>query len=453
MPSETPKNPQTPSIGRREFLRLVALGALGAIAGINPTEIAKAKEQQGYNIENERERLEAIKNLRIKYSLPLEEINPQIRFMLHTGYVVDFLSLPEVREALSNTNFQQTLLQIIKILSVESQESAKFANEHFDMQMDPEFRNLNRVRNQTERLIEIKKGFKEKEINYQIRDERDTLEQQQEYQIFANLWKQCFPNTRIPGLEEIEKLSKSLGWKIIDVGYKYLGEFKSKTNSGLDPNYPHFDLTNTPEPVEAWQGTGDFTCNLYASSFIACLGLQNRFSHRIDELQRPVIYKKDERSGKVGFYVEEGGRLVSPKGKVRELRAADQIDWISNKGVEEYGWIDVTDLGYDEKVKMLSEGYVFLGGNGEHNWIIIGLEINGKIEPVLTQSSDYVSMKLFLPKEQMANSRYLLGDCARDNKDGSNYTEPYIPFAKPYKLNPNIEECPEGTRIFAIKRK
>lgn len=120
----------------------------------------------------------------------------------------------------------------------------------------------------------------------------------------------------------------------------------------------------------AWNDEHISFCNLYASLLIDALELGHRAGHRVDNN---------------GNIVRSGGR---------ELNASGMYNWFKNHG-ERHGWKNVSNLTYGEKVKLLEEGYIFYGSSPEHNYIISGIRINGRIRPFLTQATANHTIKLF----------------------------------------------------------
>ncbi len=107
------------------------------------------------------------------------------------------------------------------------------------------------------------------------------------------------------------------------------------------------------------------TCNIRAADLLQALDVP--IGHRVDVNGNP-----------------------SPDG--RELDSEGMYSWIQEHG-SRFGWQDVTNLSYEDKKKLLSEGYVFFGATPPHNWVVGMLEDR----PVVDQAS--VNMNaMFLSK-------------------------------------------------------
>lgn len=154
-----------------------------------------------------------------------------------------------------------------------------------------------------------------------------------------------------PTLEELNKLIEEVGKKALDIHYKI---------------YPQNQVTEI-KSNPAWNQVD--SCNLYATSLLSGLGLEHRLAHRVDSQNRPS---------------KEG----------TELSANDTLIWLLNEG-SKYGWKDVTELNYVEKMQLLNEGYLFYGASKTHNWVVFSTEINGTMQPVLTQATFNTLLGIF----------------------------------------------------------
>jgi len=123
-----------------------------------------------------------------------------------------------------------------------------------------------------------------------------------------------------------------------------------------------------------------WTCNIFATDFIAAICCQNDelpISHRVDENENPV---------------KTGGR---------ELNALGMMSWLERHGADR-DFRDVTDYKLEEKIYLLSQGYIFYGcydypdnqpdlDEYGHNYIIFGINSNGRTIPILSQATTNVT--------------------------------------------------------------
>ena len=360
-------------------------------------------------------RLRAIQALKKEISTPLNQINPEIATLYQRGFILDFSSLTEVKEATSNPDLEESIKKIIQLLSVEAKEVIEYKTAYLEFYNKPEVINL---RKKIE-LINL--------IRFNLTDFQNE-ERIVDYKKYTQLWNNLFPGKTIPDAERLSVIESDLFFEISKLETNYLGSFE-------------FDYEFV---VKNWDNQS--SCNLYASSFFACFGLQNKFSHRVDSRNNPVIYIKNETNGRTEFFIEnESGQYTKPKGSVRELSAEGQHTWMIEDG-EKYGWIDVTNLDYDEKLQKLKEGYVFYGSTEDHNWVIVGLTINGEFQPLLTQATSHVLLGAFKRKEDI-----LAEDEPNPSRSNFYYRNSEL-YAAGYKFMPQLFGNDEA-RIFAIKPK
>lgn len=123
-----------------------------------------------------------------------------------------------------------------------------------------------------------------------------------------------------------------------------------------------------------------WTCNIYATDFFAAICSQQ------DEL--PISHRVDQE----GNPVKTGGR---------ELDALGMMSWLESYGAER-GFKDVTDFTLEQKIYLLSQGYIFYGcydypdnepslDDYGHNYIIFGINSNGRTIPILSQATTNVT--------------------------------------------------------------
>ena len=358
-----------------------------------------------YNSEKEAPLFDKTYHLKLENSTSYRDTDKRILNLYKTGFLYDLTSIPEIQEAINNPNLNEKYLQIIKTLSVQSQEEIIKESEQY------------------RKIIETKSKVRTLDALQEFRYQIDNSNSKYNPDTKAE-WDSMYPNTAFPTSEYLEEmidnLKKEMDFENSNLNYGHVSTI-APVEDPLDYEVPD---------IKTW--TNQYSCNLYAASFIESLGMQENFSHRIDSKNRPVIYKIDKQ-GKTRLYVKENGKLIPPEGQVRELNAEAQLNWVSENGIE-YGWEDVTNLSYEQKVKKLSEGYIFFGGNPVHNWIVVGIEIDGKVEPMLTQATTNTHLKPFLPPENINN----LKGISEKEKDF---------YAHTYKLMP-IEL---DTKLFAIK--
>ncbi len=335
-----------------------------------------------------------IKNLKLQYSTNSYDVVEGVK-KLNGRFIYDVSTIPEIQNANKRNNLTDTYLEIIKTLSVQTREEVKLEYEEASsVAYLQQLGYLKRMGDQNDPAIQVE-------------------------------WRKNFPNIPFPGSETIESLIIEEQIKLNSILYK-------KNNQ-------------PPKGIDTWNNPDRYSCNLYAATFIQSLGLQETFSHRVDGNNRPVLYVQGE-DGKTYLKVrnKETGKLENAR-NVRELNAKGQLNWIESHG-SEYGWSEVTDYSYDEKIKMLREGYIFFGGSNKHNWIVIGVEIDGQTIPMLTQSTTNYSMVPFESKEKF-DQKY------------STYNNPYQTdtiahnpnYAAKYKLMPNLYKDYPEAKLFAIK--
>lgn len=104
------------------------------------------------------------------------------------------------------------------------------------------------------------------------------------------------------------------------------------------------------------------TCNTYATTVMHALGLGEDISH-----------------------------WFSPQGVPQfnagiEYQARQTQRWLQDRG-EEFHWQDVSMLSLEERLELLRNGYIILGVNQIHMWLIFGaVDEEGQTRAVLTQS-------------------------------------------------------------------
>ena len=158
----------------------------------------------------------------------------------------------------------------------------------------------------------------------------------------------------------------------IDELKKFIGSFKE--NIGLEK----WNLEHIP------------TCNTYSTTVIRALGIKD-ISH---------------------WFGSDG---IPQYNEGREYEAKDMLNWLNTHG-EDYGWIDTTQMSYDERLALLKNGYIFYGATDVHTWVVFGVETEkGEVVPVLTQSTfnrlfEYPdkAYKFFNPAEGMVENNGIL---------------------------------------------
>jgi hypothetical protein len=368
-------------------------------------------EKKELNENHELERLRGVQALKEEISVPFDQINPEIATLYQRGFILDFASLPEVAEARNNPNIEESIKKIISLLSVESREMIESAS------ISLEFFNLPEVIELQKKLDAIY-YLRSRHLDYTDGDTKIVS-----YKNYVELWNKFFPGKVLPSPEVLEDLSFRYQRKMNMLYYKFFSEHYS----------PKI------ENIKNWDNQA--SCNLYASAFFACLVGQQHFSHRVDSQNNPIIYLLNRQTGRTEFFIEgKDGQLVKPVGSVRELSAKGQHDWMIEHG-EQHGWLDVTNLDYDQKLQKLKEGYVFFGSTEDHNWVIVGLTVNGEFQPFLTQATSHNLLGVFKRVE----------DISEDSDSGAFYSRNSV-YSAGYKLMPQLFGNDEA-RIFAIKPK
>lgn len=304
------------------------------------------------------ERQAELERIRARYSIYADEIHPVVRSAI-PGHLMDFDKIPEIQEARKIKNVHERVWKIIKILAVQTKGD----------------------------LLRSKREMRQSNNLIKLLILRDNL----------NLIIQNFDNLKISETSRIPDISSLR--KLLDKVSKIIETIQL---SSLD-----FDQKMGSNP--AW--SDKLSCNLYASTLIAALGLGHRLSHRVDEHGRPV---------------RTGGR---------ELSAEDTHNWL-NKNGEKYGWIRVTNLSYAEKVDMLRKGYIFYGTHPGHNWIITGVEIQGEIQPALNQATNHTLLKLFDTKNIIRSIVESYSGFIQDTREGSVITKEDYYYGANYKIMP-----------------
>ena len=119
--------------------------------------------------------------------------------------------------------------------------------------------------------------------------------------------------------------------------------------------------------VERWHSRDEngrrlLTCNTYATTVLHAIGLGEDMSHWFSPQGVPQF--------------NEG----------IEYQARQTQRWLQDRG-EEFNWQDVSRLSLDERLDLLKNGYIILGVNQFHMWLVFGaVDDNGQVLPVLTQS-------------------------------------------------------------------
>ena len=184
-------------------------------------------------------------------------------------------------------------------------------------------------------------------------------------------WKRLYPNNTIPDKEKLSEIYLNLCDDFEDLFPKPGPEYK---------NNPSWDRQEA--------------CNIYSSTLLACLGLQKQISHRVDSLERPIVYIHNSSTGKTDLYAaDEEGNLFPPHGSIRELGAGDMRKWLLKHG-EKYGCVNVTDLSLEERKKYLQD-HIIIGATSIHNFIVTGVVLDKKLEPILSQATDPIMIALF----------------------------------------------------------
>jgi hypothetical protein len=364
--------------------------------------------------ERELESLIRIQEFKISKAIPFTEINPQILNLYLKGFILDFTSLPEIKEANLNPNLQERFIKIIKLLAVQSKEELQF-----NLKILKEYSNPRRM----EILKKVRSIDKIVSIYFSHNTDSNFENNPQGYSgrfspEFLREWKITFPNKQPPSLEQLLALQEY-----------YYNQLAKLEGWQFEEEIP---------VIQTWDNQA--SCNLYASSFMACLGLQNKCSHRVDSENNPIIYVLDPKTGRTKLMIEKEGSMMEPIGNIKELSAADQHQWFQ-KYSEKHGWVDVTNLSYEKKVELLKDGYVFYGSSEGHNWIILGLELDSKFQPVLTQATYNNFFSCFIPEEYLGKkiNSFL-------------YSELETKYAEIYKLMPQLDH-ETNAKLFAIKIK
>lgn len=386
-------------INRRRFLKGAAAGALGAFLGPDsripaldakprepvqtspevanistststdsPTQSMETSPRENFlssipdlksfkfDFEKYRESVEKFNQIRLSYSRPYNEIPAEILNLHKNGFKADFTSFKEVQDALNNPNVSERFLQIIKFLSVQSREEVLYDIRSGELSMVPEI---------------IREEKKQALLSYFSNHYYNDSENSTAKARLLQEWKICFPNKEFPTFEMFQE-SNSLYFAKL---YQIWNELNQ---------YTYTD-------VESWSNQN--SCNLYASTFIACLGLQQYFSHRVDSKGNPIIYKKNE-SGNVFDKILINGEYLNPIGEVRELSAEGQHNWIIQNG-SKYGWEDLSKSSIEEILSHLEKGEVIFGSTPDHNWCLVGIKIGDKVFPALTQATSNQLLRIF----------------------------------------------------------
>ena len=305
------------------------LNLISELAGIIREEDNKRSQSTPDSIESrntgvyqeaisDEEGIKYLEELRQRYSLNVDEISPVIKNTI-PGHRIDYESIQEVLEARKIPNVHERVLTMIKLLSIQTKED----------------------------LIDKKRGSLVGDRLLKIMIHIDNI------------------NLLIANYEKLSTQSEIISRKIKFPELerlKIILEELIKIQDSLQSIYNQSETNPLFNDKES--------CNLYAGLLIGMLGLEHRFSHRVNENGKPV---------------KSGGR---------ELSAGNTLKWFLKHG-ERYGWKRVTHLSYAEKVQMLKEGYIFYGANTGHNWIVTGVEYMGSIRPALTQATEHTLLKFF----------------------------------------------------------
>ncbi len=179
--------------------------------------------------------------------------------------------------------------------------------------------------------------------------------------------------SRIPVFSNLrQELSAQLPAEKWDVILKFIGLLGVQTleNGTLDgSNVPRWNTYTAA-------GQRVLTCNTYATTLLRAMGLTAAVSHWIDPQTHAPAFNQ-------GI----------------ELQARDTHRWLQEYGPE-YGWSDVSGLTPEERLDLLADGYIILGANDIHMWVIFGVPLGNRWVPVVTQSiPNTIAMIAYYPTQ------------------------------------------------------